>query len=102
MHRIILVNAKNSEITGKRLRSHVHGQRKIKRLGLLTGIFTVLCFFLIYHFSSNISRLIPLSVLPLNAYVELVDRYRVITDQWVTSIIIWLGYQAEILLGSEY
>ena len=94
--------SKNHKITDKSSRGHVHGQKKIKRLGLLTGIFTVACFSLIYHFSSDISEFIPRLVIPLNAYVEFVDRYRVVSDQWITSIIIWLGYQAEIFLDLQY
>ena len=73
--------------------------QRMKRAGLLTGIMIVACFFLIYQFSGDIVQKIPQSEQLLKVYVQLVDRLRIISDQWIGQAISWLGIQAEIILG---
>ena len=73
--------------------------QRMKRAGLLTGIMIVACFFLIYQFSGDIVQKIPQSEQLLEVYVQLVDRLRIISDQWIGQAISWLGIQAEIILG---
>ena len=73
--------------------------QRIKRAGLLTGIMIVACSFLIYQFSGDIVQKIPQSEQLLEVYVQLVDRLRIISDQWIGQAISWLGIQAEIILG---
>ena len=71
----------------------------MKRRGLVTGIMIVVCFFLIYQFSGDIVQTMPQSEQLLKVYVQLVDRLRIISDQWIGQAISWLGIQAEIILG---
>ena len=74
--------------------------KRVKRLGLFAGLLIVVWFFLIYQFEADIVGAIPQSDLLLDKYVQLVDRLRAISDQWVATAIAWLEIQAEIVLGS--
>ena len=92
---------KNHKTTDNPDYGHIRDRKRIKRLGLLTGVLTVVCFFLIYHFSEDIAQAIPQSVLLLDVYVQFVDRLRVTSDQWIARVIVWLENQADIVLGSN-
>lgn len=70
-------------------------RQRMKRLGLVTGIGIVVCFFLIYQFSADIVQAIPKSESFLEIYVQSVDRLRIISDQWISRAIAWLEIQAE-------
>ena len=71
-------------------------RRRMKRMGLFTGILIVVCFFLIYQFAVDIGQVIPHSEPLLDTYVQLVDWLRTISDQWIARAIAWLEIHAEI------
>ena len=75
-------------------------RKRMKRLGLLTGVLIVVFFFGLYQFDTDIDQAVPQIQPLLDEYIQLVDRLRVISDHWVARAIAWLEVQAETARGA--